>query len=56
MTTKELFMIPGLDSSKEIQEIRKESMKKYLINLGRIQRARAEGKRVSRVIEVRRSL
>lgn len=56
MTTKELFMIPGLDSSKEIQEIRKESMKKSLINLGRIQRARTEGKRVGRVIEVRRSL
>lgn len=56
MTAKELFMIPGLDSSKEIQEIRKESMKKSLINLGRIQRVRTERKRVDRVIEVRRSL
>ena len=55
MAAKELFMIPGLDKSGEIQALREKSMRKSLTRLERIQKARAERNGISRVMEVRKS-
>ena len=40
MTAMELLTIPGLDNSKKLENVRKDSMEKAVSNLARMKRAR----------------
>ena len=54
MTAMELLTIPGLDNSKKLENVQKDSMEKAVSNLARMKRARISASK-KRLISVRKS-